>query len=51
MAHAVNIKYEDASNSNFFTKLRISWKRFSIVKEVLGMENPASVSRNEVTVE
>lgn len=36
---------------NFFTKLCISWRRFSIVQEVPGMENPASVSQNEVTVE
>lgn len=51
MAWAVNIKYHDPSSSNFFTKLCISWRRFSIVAEVLGMENPASVSQNEVTVE
>lgn len=51
MAGAANIKYEDISNSNFFTKLCISWRRFSIVQEVPGMENPASVSQNEITVE
>lgn len=51
LAWAVNIKCQDTGNSNFFTKLCISWRRFSIVAEVPGMANPASVRQNKVTVE
>lgn len=51
LAWAVSIKHQDTGNSNFFTKLCISWRRFSIVAEVPGMANPAWVRQNEVTVE